>query len=78
MDGPLLDAWINGEKQHISDRNLLSCLAKYPLLTLKVIGGIHWEALQLWLKGIGLVARPEPPLEPVTFVDATRKGENHG
>jgi DUF1365 family protein len=38
------------------------------LLTLKVIGGIHWEALQIWLKGIGIVSRPEPPAEPVTIV----------
>ena len=67
-EGPLLDAWVNGTKSHISDRNLLLCLARYPLLTLKVIGGIHWEALQIWLKGIGLVKRPVPPIEPVTIV----------
>lgn len=67
-DGPLLDAWVNGTRKFISDRNLLACLVKHPLLTLKVIGGIHWEALQLWLKGIGLVNRPEPPAQPVTIV----------
>ena len=67
-DGPLLDAWINGTKAHISDRALLTRLARYPLLTLKVIAGIHWEALKLWLKGIGLYDRPEPPAEAVTIV----------
>jgi DUF1365 family protein len=67
-DGPMLDAWINGRKNHISDRNLLLCLLRYPLLTLKVVAGIHWEALQLWLKGVGLVRRPEPPTDPVTIV----------
>jgi DUF1365 family protein len=73
-DGPLLDAWINGKRKHISDRSLLGCLTRYPLLTLKVIGGIHWEALKLWLKGIGLVARPEPPKEPVTIVQYRHRG----
>ena len=68
-DGPMLDAWINGQKQHITDRKMLSCLIRYPLLTLKVMAGIHWEALQLWLKGIGLVDRPPPPDETVTIVD---------
>jgi len=68
-DGPMLDAWVNGQKQHITDRKLLSCLIRYPLLTLKVMGGIHWEALQLWLKGVGLVTRPPPPEETVTIID---------
>ena len=67
-DGPLLDAWVNGTRNPVSDRNLLSCLFKHPLLTLKVIGGIHWEALQLWLKGVGLVTRPEPPTDSVTIM----------
>jgi DUF1365 family protein len=67
-DGPLLDAWVNGTKDHISDRNLLACLFRYPLLTLKVIVGIHWEALKLWLKGMGLTKRPAPPSSPVSIV----------
>jgi len=67
-DGPLLDAWINGKKSHISDRSLLLCLIRYPLLTLKVIGGIHWEALKIWVKGVRTVTRPSPPAEPVTIV----------
>jgi len=67
-EGTLLDAWVNGDKSHISDKNLLLCLVRYPLLTLKVMGGIHWEALKIWLKGIRTVARPEAPSEPVTIV----------
>jgi len=66
--GPMLDAWINGNKRLISDRSLLQCLLRYPLLTLKVIGGIHWEALKLWRKGLGIHARPNPPAEPVSIM----------
>jgi DUF1365 family protein len=32
-----------------------------PLMTLKVVAGIHWEALLIALKGIGL--KPKPPTE---------------
>ena len=67
-EGPMLDAWVNGEKSHISDRTLLLCLIRYPLLTLKVIGGIHWEALKIWLKGVRTVTRPPAPAEPITIV----------
>jgi DUF1365 family protein len=27
-------------------------LVAYPLMTMKVMGGIHWEALKLWWKGV--------------------------
>jgi hypothetical protein len=35
-------------------------------MTLKVVAGIHWEALKLWLKGIRLVERPAAPA-PASF-----------
>ncbi|MEC9375358.1 MAG: DUF1365 domain-containing protein [Pseudomonadota bacterium] len=71
-DGPLLDAWFNGEKQLLNDVNLLIYLFRYPLLTFKVILGIHWEALILLLKGISLVKRPDPPDDDVTIVTTNK------
>lgn len=35
-----------------------------PLLTLKVIGPIHFEAFRLWPKGVRPVARPHHPQTP--------------
>ena len=32
--------------------------------SLKVIAGIHWEALKLWLKGVKLVERPREVTAP--------------
>ena len=32
-------------------RELHRVLAAYPLMTLRVIGAIHWEAVKLWAKG---------------------------
>jgi len=68
QDGPILDAWVRGKRGEINDRNLMACLTRYPLLTLKVIGGIHYEALKLWLKGIKTKQRPAPPAETVTVM----------
>lgn len=51
-DGKTLIATQNGEAVELSDINLLKCMVTHPLMTLKVIIGIHWEAFRLVLKGI--------------------------
>ncbi len=53
----LFIASLNGKKQSISDKAILSAFAAIPFQTLKVMVTIHWQALRLWLKGIPLVKR---------------------
>jgi hypothetical protein len=59
--GLLLDAWFSGERRTLRDTELLGVLAAYPVVTLKVVVAIHWEALKLWLSGVPFIpkARPE-------------------
>lgn len=69
-DGPLLNAALTGQRIALTDAALLRLIASHPLLTLKVIGAIHWHALRLLLKGLKLRPRPAPPAAPVTVVNA--------
>ena len=41
---------LTGERRPLTDANLLRYFFSFPLITLKVIGLIHWQALRLWLK----------------------------
>ncbi|MEP3436464.1 MAG: DUF1365 domain-containing protein [Hoeflea sp.] len=61
QDGPLLAATYNGARRSMSTASISACLLQFPLLTWKIVGGIHYEALKLWLKGMRYVPRPAPP-----------------
>jgi DUF1365 family protein len=65
--GELLVATQTARRVELSDPALAWALAAHPLMALKVVGGIHWEALRLWLKGAPLQARPAPPVQDVSF-----------
>jgi uncharacterized protein len=69
QDGLLLAAALTGQRIALTDVALLRALATHPLLTLKVIGAIHWHALRLLLKGLKLRPRPLPLAAPVTVVN---------
>jgi DUF1365 family protein len=67
-DGPIITASLRGTRRELTDGVLLRTFVSYPLLTLKVIAAIHWEALKIWLKGVRLQNRPAAPASPVTIV----------
>ena len=56
-DGKLLFASQDGVRSDLNSKNLLFSYLKHPLMTLKIISAIHFEALRLWLKGIKIVKK---------------------
>lgn len=66
-EGRILTAAFHGRRQAMTEAALLRAAFGYPLLMLKVVGAIHWEALKLWLKGMRLRPRPPAPEAPVSF-----------
>lgn len=66
-DGPIIVAKLAATRKDLSDSALVRSFCGYPLMTLKVITGIYWEALLIWLKGIRLQDRPPPPDRSVTL-----------
>jgi DUF1365 family protein len=71
--GEILVASQVGRRAALTDRNLLRAVAAHPLMTFKVIGAIHWQALKLWRRGASFHTSPPAPAQPVTIVDPTRE-----
>ncbi|MFT4075062.1 MAG: DUF1365 domain-containing protein [Asticcacaulis sp.] len=54
----MLFAGFMGQRQALDDATLWRLFFGLPLMTLKVVAGIHWEALRIALKGIALKPKP--------------------
>jgi DUF1365 family protein len=69
--GLMITTSLSGRRHELSDAAIAGTFLRHPLLTLKVIAGIHWEALLLWLKGMKITQRPPQPDQPVSIGSAT-------
>lgn len=61
-EGKMIVASFSGKRQALTDGALLRLALGLPMMTVRVVAAIHWEALKLWAKGIG-VHRHIPPSE---------------
>lgn len=57
-NGRLISASLAARRRPLTDRAILAACLAMPLLTLKVVAAIHWEALKLFLKGVPLTRKP--------------------
>ena len=68
-DNPILLASFSGKSKKFNDWNLFLLFFKYPLMTLKVIYGIHIQALFLWVKRVKFVPHPKNDINNISYRD---------
>ncbi|MEP6940252.1 MAG: DUF1365 domain-containing protein [Rudaea sp.] len=66
------DATLVLRRREISAANFARVLLRFPLMTLKVVGAIHWQALRLWALGNPVYDHPSP-----TSSVTIRQGNHH-
>ena len=76
-EGPLLSATFHGRRRDLTTAALLRSLLTLPLLSLKIMAAIHWQALRLWLKGVRLVPRPPTATAKIARNAGLAAGESH-
>jgi DUF1365 family protein len=77
-EGPLLAATFNGRRRGLNTAALARAFFALPLVTLKIVAAIHWQALRLWLKGARLVPRPKAEAaNPANTILAAANGSDY-
>ena len=73
IEGPILNASFTGKFAAFTSRNLRRAIFRHPLMTMKVIAGIHFEALKLWRKGVPFFRHTPQPGANTSIVTTTKE-----
>jgi DUF1365 family protein len=58
-DKKIFDATLKLKKREITSNNLALTLVQFPVITMKIVAAIYYQALLLWLKKIPFVNHPK-------------------
>ncbi|MCL1138790.1 DUF1365 domain-containing protein [Shewanella pneumatophori] len=61
----LFDANLCLDKQQMSAKNLRAMLISFPFMTLRIVQGIYWQALKLFIKRVPFIGHPGKPAEKI-------------
>ena len=63
----ILYASQDGKRTDLNSKELIKSYLKHPLMTLKIISAIHFEAFKLWVKGIKFIKKKLKIKNNITF-----------
>jgi len=67
IDEKILYASQDGQRVDFNTKELIKSYLKHPLMTFKIISAIHFEAFQLWIKGIKFIKKKLKIKNNITF-----------
>ncbi len=59
-DTHILNTYMGGTRTPLTARAILSCVFRYPFMTLLIVARIHWQAIRLWFKGVSPTVHEKP------------------
>jgi uncharacterized protein len=70
----VLKTHFRGRRLPLTDKTLAAMVLGHPLMSAKVVGGIHFEALRLWIKGVPLVKRHTSARHTISVIAPGKSG----
>lgn len=72
-DQKQLVTYLSGDLSPLTSRSAITAFWKYPLVTLKAVYLIHWQAFKLVLKKIKYISKPQQKEEKVSYTESLTK-----
>jgi uncharacterized protein len=69
----IMDATMTLTREEITSKNMRSIIIRFPLMTVKIISAIYWQALKLWLKGVPIFNHPKNNKAITTMLSNTEE-----
>ena len=64
--GPMLLTYVDGARRDLTTASVLAAVLRHPLMTLMVVGRIHYQAIKLLLMKARFFRKPAPPMHDLT------------
>jgi len=58
------DATLVLKRKSLNAKNLTRCLLRFPLMTMKIVAAIHWQAFIIFLRRNPVYSHPNPAADP--------------
>lgn len=65
-EGPMLLTYVDGVRRDLTAASAVGAVLHHPLMTLMVVGRIHYQAVRLLLKKARFFRKPAPPAHDLT------------
>ena len=69
----IMDATMMLTREELTSKNMNNIIIRFPLMTVKIVSAIYWQALKLWLKGVPIFNHPKNNKEITTVLDNTEE-----
>lgn len=71
----VMDATMTLTREELTLKNMNTIVIRFPLMTVKIVSAIYWQAFKLWLKGVPIFNHPHNKKSITHVLDNTKEAK---